>query len=522
MVNPVLPQLNAAKAMPADTQVLVIGLTGDGDTPRLVGLPVEVGKAYAKRFGAELATTLVELKASTKVGSTTVVPLGAGLRVVAVGLGKDGEATPGVLRRAAGAAARVAVGFSPTAERARNGASSPSAERARNERVEALRMAVALPTEEPEQLKAVAEGSVLGQYAWAPISAKAEERTAPRITLLTPRADKATKDALTAVGAITWAQLVARDWVNLPANLLYPETFAAEAKELFAGSKVSVEVLDDKQLAAKGYGGLTAVGGGSSHTPRLVRLSYAPRGATAHLALVGKGITFDSGGLNLKPGDSMYTMKCDMGGAAAVFAAVRAIADLGLKVKVTAYGCLAENLPSDTAYRPSDVLTIYGGTTVENYNTDAEGRLVMADGLARSNEDNPDLVVDVATLTGAAMVALGGKIYGVFSDSDEVADRLLGAAETAGEDAWRLPMGEWSAEPLESKVADLRSGGQRMGGASVAASFLRRFVDEGTDWGHLDIAGVGFNEGAPSGEVPAGGTGVGVRTLVELARSMQS
>ncbi|PFG68031.1 leucyl aminopeptidase [Propionibacteriaceae bacterium ES.041] len=499
MVNPVLPPLNAAKAMPADTQVLVIGLTGDGDAPRLVGLPVEVGKAYAKRFGAELATTLVELKASTKVGSTTVVPLGAGLRVVAVGLGKDGEATPGVLRRAAGAAARAAVGLG-----------------------EGVRLAVALPTEEPEQLKAVAEGSVLGQYAWAPISAKAEERTAPRITLLTPRADKATKDALTAVGAITWAQLVARDWVNLPANLLYPETFAAEAKELFAGSKVSVEVLDDQQLAAKGYGGLTAVGGGSSHTPRLVRLSYAPRGATAHLALVGKGITFDSGGLNLKPGDSMYTMKCDMGGAAAVFAAVRAIADLGLKVKVTAYGCLAENLPSDTAYRPSDVLTIYGGTTVENYNTDAEGRLVMADGLARSNEDNPDLVVDVATLTGAAMVALGGKIYGVFSDSDEVADRLLGAAETAGEDAWRLPMGDWSAEPLESKVADLRSGGQRMGGASVAASFLRRFVDEGTDWGHLDIAGVGFNEGAPSGEVPAGGTGVGVRTLVELARSMQS
>ncbi|OYO18227.1 leucyl aminopeptidase [Enemella evansiae] len=499
VVNPVLPQLNAAKAMPADTQVLVIGLTGDGDAPRLVGLPVEVGKAYAKRFGAELATTLVELKASTKVGSTTVVPLGAGLRVVAVGLGKDGEATPGVLRRAAGAAARAAVGLG-----------------------EGVRLAVALPTEEPEQLKAVAEGSVLGQYAWAPISAKAEERTAPRITLLTPRADKATKDALTAVGAITWAQLVARDWVNLPANLLYPETFAAEAKELFAGSKVSVEVLDDQQLAAKGYGGLTAVGGGSSHTPRLVRLSYAPRGAKAHLVLVGKGITFDSGGLNLKPGDSMYTMKCDMGGAAAVFAAVRAIADLGLKVKVTAYGCLAENLPSDTAYRPSDVLTIYGGTTVENYNTDAEGRLVMADGLARSNEDDPDLVVDVATLTGAAMVALGGKIYGVFSDSDEVADRLLGAAETAGEDAWRLPMGEWSAEPLESKVADLRSGGQRMGGASVAASFLRRFVDEGTDWGHLDIAGVGFNEGAPSGEVPAGGTGVGVRTLVELARSMQS
>lgn len=500
MVNPVLPQLNAAKSMPADTEVLVVGLSGEASAPELVGLPGEVGRSYQKRFGAELASTLVELKAGTSVGSTTVVPLGAGLRLVAVGLGTGGsqEASPAVLRRAAGAAARVAAGLGS-----------------------GLRITVALPSEEPEQLRAVAEGSVLGQYTWAPISSKAEERTAPQITLLTARADKATTELLETVGAITGAQLVARDWVNLPANLLYPETFADEVKSLLKGSKVSVEVLDDKQLAAQGYGGLSAVGGGSAHTPRLVRLSYSPRGAKAHLALVGKGITFDSGGLNLKPGDSMYTMKCDMGGAAAVFAAMRAIADLGLKVQVTAYGCLAENLPSDTAYRPSDVLTIYGGTTVENYNTDAEGRLVMADGLARSNEDKPDLVVDVATLTGACMVALGGKIFGVFTDSDEVADRLLGAAETAGEDAWRLPMGEWSAEPLESKVADLRSGGQRMGGASVAASFLRRFVEEGTDWGHLDIAGVGFNEGSASGEVPAGGTGVGVRTLVELARSMQ-
>ncbi|NNG18468.1 leucyl aminopeptidase [Naumannella sp. ID2617S] len=489
--------MNVAKTLPADTQVLVVGLAGEAKEPQLVGLPATVDKAYQKRFGADLASTLVELKASTKVGSTTVVAVGGGLRVVAVGLGGD-EPTPAVLRRAAGAAARAAVGLG-----------------------EGVRLAVALPTGEPEQLRAVAEGSVLGQYAWAPISAKTEEKAAPSITLISARADKPARDALAEVSAVAYAQLVARDWVNLPANLLYPETFAAEAKDLVRGTRIAVEVLDDKALAAGGYGGLTAVGGGSAHTPRLVRMSYAPRGAKAHLALVGKGITFDSGGLNLKPGDSMYTMKCDMGGAAAVFAAMRAIADLGLKVKVTAYGCLAENLPSDTAFRPSDVLTMYGGITVENYNTDAEGRLVMADGLARSNEDKPDLVVDIATLTGACMVALGGQIFGVFSDSDEVADRLLGAAEAAGEEAWRLPMGDWSAESLDSKVADLRSGGSRMGGASVAASFLRRFVDEGTDWGHLDIAGVGYNEGSPSGEVPTGGTGVGVRTLVELARSLQ-
>ena len=181
--------------------------------------------------------------------------------------------------------------------------------------------------------------------------------------------------------------LTAREWVNIPPNLLYPASFAEEAKAWSRAPGSSVEVLDEKALAKGGYGGMLAVGGGSSRPPRLVRLSYAPRGAKLHLALVGKGITFDTGGLNLKPGDGMYTMKCDMAGAAAVLAATHAIAELGLKIKVTAYASLAENLPSDTAYRPSDVLTMYGGKTVENGNTDAEGRLVMADALARASED---------------------------------------------------------------------------------------------------------------------------------------
>lgn len=289
-----------------------------------------------------------------------------------------------------------------------------------------------------------------------------------------------------------------------------------------ADSKIGVEILTEKELERDGYGGFMAVGSGSSRLPRLVRLSYAPARAKAHLVLVGKGLTFDSGGLNLKPGDSMSTMRCDMAGAAAVIAATQAIAQLGLKVKVTTYACMAENMPSDTAFRPSDVLTMYGGTTVENYNTDAEGRLVLADALARGSEDNPDLVIDVATLTGAAMVALGTEIFGVFSDSDEVADRVLGAAETAGEQAWRLPMGEWSAEALESKVADLKSGGGRWGGASIAASFLRHFVADELDWAHLDIAPGSFNEGSAKGEIPVGGTGIAVRTLVEVARGLQS
>ncbi len=320
---------------------------------------------------------------------------------------------------------------------------------------------------------------------------------------------------------IAAAVLTAREWVNIPPNLLYPETFADAVKGLVKDTKVSYEVLDGPALAKAGYGGLLAVGGGSARPPRLVRLSYKPKGATRHLALVGKGITFDSGGLNLKPGDSMYTMKCDMAGAAAVLAATHAIARLGLAVQVTAYGALAENLPSDTAYRPSDVLTIYGGKTVENGNSDAEGRLVMADALARANEDHPDLVVDVATLTGACMVALGDRTAGLMATDDETADLVLDAAEAAGEDFWQLPIPRETRGKLDSKVADLKStGGDRYGGALVAAAFLREFVTPGTSWAHLDIAGPAFLDGKPYGYVSAGGTGVGVRTLVALARSM--
>jgi leucyl aminopeptidase len=286
-------------------------------------------------------------------------------------------------------------------------------------------------------------------------------------------------------------------------------------------ARVSVEVLDEKAMDRGGYGGILAVGSGSSRPPRLVRLSYAPRGARKHLALVGKGITFDSGGLNLKPAEGMYTMKCDMAGAAAVFAAVQAVAGLGLKVKVTAYGSLAENLPSDTAYRPSDVLTMYGGKTVENGNTDAEGRLVMADALVRASDDSPDLLVDVATLTGAAIVALGTRTAAVMATDDGTADQILDAAEAAGEEVWHLPIPAETRARLDSKVADLRStAGDRAGGALVAAAFLREFVGEGVSWAHLDIAGPAFEDGSPYGYVTTGGTGAGVRTLVALAASL--
>jgi leucyl aminopeptidase len=495
VVNPItLPQLTRVKTVPSNADAVIVALTGSSDDVEL-SLPGTIGKGYDKKFGVGVTEMATRLGAKPKLGSVAVVPGLNGQRLIVVGLGAD-EPSPATVRTAAGAAARAVVSLK-----------------------DVRRVAVALPTPEPELFKAVVEGTLLGHYRYQPVSDKPTAAPTVEFSVVSAQADNTIVDEARSVIA---AQLVAREWVNMPPNLLNPETFAGAAQDLVQGSKVSATVLQEEELVDGGYGGHLAVGGGSSTRPRLVRLSYSPRRAKAHLVLVGKGITFDSGGLNLKPGDSMATMRCDMAGAAAVIAATHAIAELGLNVQVTTYGCLAENLPSDTAYRPSDVLTIYGGTTVENYNTDAEGRLVLADGLARGSEDGPTLIVDVATLTGAAMVALGTRIFGVFSDSDEVADRVLAAAETAGEEAWRLPMGEWSAEALESKVADFKSGGGRWGGASIAASFLRHFVDEGIDWAHLDIAPGSFNEGSATGEIPEGGTGIAVRTLVELARSMQA
>lgn len=503
MVNPItLPQLNRLKAVTSKADVIVVPVYGtEPDTAKLakeqgqlrVQLPSGIAKAHEKKFGSvtDLAT---QLGAKAKLGSTTILPGLNGQRLLLVGLG-SGEPSPADVRFAAGAAARVAAGLKGV-----------------------QRIGLTLPADEPELLRAVTEGALLGQYAYAPITAEPEDKPQLDFGVVTTIADNSVIDT---ARTLVEAQLMAREWVNLPPNLLYPETFAQAAKDLLSARQVSVDVLTESELARDGYGGHLAVGGGSSRLPRLVRISYAPPRAKAHLVLVGKGITFDSGGLNLKPGDSMATMRCDMAGAAAVIAATHAIAQLGLKVRVTTYACMAENLPSDTAFRPSDVLTLYGGKTVENYNTDAEGRLVLADGLARGAEDKPDLIVDCATLTGAAMVALGSELFGVFSDSDVVAEQILGSAESAGENAWRLPMGEWSAEALDSKVADMKSGGGRWGGASIAASFLRKFVPDEIAWAHLDIAGASFNEGSAKGEVPVGGTGVGVRTLVELARGLQ-
>lgn len=278
-------------------------------------------------------------------------------------------------------------------------------------------------------------------------------------------------------------------------------------------------MLDEKALLKDGYGGIMAVGQGSARPPRLIRMSYSPKNAVAHIALIGKGITFDTGGISIKPPANMHEMKADMSGAAAVVATIKAVADLGLPVQVTAYAACAENMPGGNAQRPGDVISIYGGRTVEVLNTDAEGRLVMADVLVRAAEDKPDLVVDIATLTGHAVVALGHRTAGVLGDED-VQNAVMAAAERAGEPFWPMPMPAELRAPMESLVADIANIGQREGGMLSAGLFLKEFVAEGLSWGHLDIAGPAFNPSAPYGYVPKGGVGFGVRTLLALIEDL--
>jgi leucyl aminopeptidase len=289
------------------------------------------------------------------------------------------------------------------------------------------------------------------------------------------------------------------------------------------GDPVKITVLDEKALARGGYGGILGVGMGSARPPRLLKLEYSPRGARRHLAFIGKGITFDSGGLSLKPPAGMEAMKSDMAGGAAVAATVLAAARLGLKVRVTGWVPLAENMPSGTAQRPSDVLTTYGGRTVEVLNTDAEGRLVLADAIVAASEEHPDTIVDVATLTGAQVLALGARVAAIMSNDDDLRERVHAAAERAGESMWPMPLPPELRASMDSPVADIANMGERMGGMLVAGLFLKEFVGDRPDgggqipWAHLDIAGPSFNTTAPWGYTPKGGTGHAVRTLLALA-----
>ncbi len=482
----------------AQTDVVVIGVVkGEGG----VTLPAGT-ESLNQAYDGRLAGVLESLGATGKTGEVTKAagPGSGAATVVAVGLGEapDGELKTEDLRRAAGAAVRAAK-------------TSQS-------------VSLALPTPDASCVRAVAEGALLGRYAYTAYKSDQSGDSEPgSLTVLTELADDAgARTALEQATIVAEAVNGARDWVNTPPSDLHPVEFAASAVELAERYGVQSEVLDEKALLDGGYGGISGVGQGSANPPRLIRLSYTPQNPVAHLAYVGKGITFDSGGLSLKPPTGMISMKADMGGAAAVVGATIAIARLGLPVQVTAYAAMAENMPSGAAIRPSDVLTMYGGKTVEVLNTDAEGRLVLGDALVRASEDKPDLIVDVATLTGACVVALGTKVAGAFANNDATRDRVVDAAGVAGEPMWPLPIPVELLDKLKShsKVADLANiTGEAWGGALAAAAFLGEFVAEGIDWAHLDIAGPAFNEGAAANYTPAGGTGFAVRTLIQLAAS---
>jgi leucyl aminopeptidase len=339
----------------------------------------------------------------------------------------------------------------------------------------------------------------------------------------TPAArDKSLRAATKRAVALGEATSYTRDLVNRPPNQLYPETFAQEIKQRALGSEVKVSVLDEGGLARGEFGGHLTVGAGSARGPRLVTLRYKPAKATRHIAFVGKGITFDSGGLAIKPTKSMTTMKCDMAGAAAVASAVFAIAELGVPVEITAHLCLAENMVGPGACRPGDVVTLRGGKTVEINNPDAEGRMVLADGLALASEKKPDLIIDIATLTGAAVAALGNRTAAFLSNDDGLREAIKEIADTAGESFWPFPLLEEIRPTLDSPVADLLQSGPV--GVIYAGWFLAEFVGNGKNgkpipWAHLDIAGTAFNDNAPWGYTPKQGTGFGVRTLVGIAES---
>ncbi|MEV4948405.1 leucyl aminopeptidase [Streptomyces sp. NPDC053755] len=489
--------LSTAGAATLRADALVVGVATSGKA--LVVAPG--AEAVDKAFDGRLAAVLETLGASGAEGEAIKLPAPAGLKtpvVLAVGLGaapEDGAAFDAeALRRAAGTAARTLTG--------------------------AKKAAFALPVTAPGDAEAIAEGALLGAYAFTAYQDRGKDAKLPpaEIVLLggKPR-DKAFKAAAERALALTEEINRARDLINMPPNDLTPAAFAATAQAAGKEHGLKVQVLDEKALAKGGYGGILGVGAGSQNPPRLVRIAYTHPDAERTLALVGKGITYDSGGISLKPAGHNETMKCDMSGAAAVFAAVVAAARIGLAVNVTGWLALAENMPSGSATRPGDVLRMYSGKTVEVLNTDAEGRLVLADALTKASEENPDAIVDVATLTGAMVLALGNRTFGIMANDDDYRTAIHEIAGEVGEQSWPMPLPADLRKGMDSPTADMANMGERMGGGLVAGLFLKEFVGEGITWAHLDIAGPAFHEGAPYGYTPKGGTGSAVRTLVKLA-----
>ncbi|MBU6329068.1 MAG: leucyl aminopeptidase [Acidobacteria bacterium] len=371
----------------------------------------------------------------------------------------------------------------------------------------------------PEAVRAIAEGLGLGSYRFTEFKSTPAKPTLRAATIVV--AGGARSAAAAAEGAaIAAAQNLARDLVNRPGGTLTPRALAAEARRIATREELGIKVMGPAQIERLGLGGLLGVNRGSTEEPRFVQISHDPPGATRTLALVGKGITFDSGGLSIKTGEGMMTMKMDMGGAAAVLGFFSAVRTVAPRCRVIGYLPMTDNMSDGDATRPGDVLRIRNGTTVEVLNTDAEGRLILADALSLASEAKPDAIIDLATLTGAVEIALGSRIAAVLANDDAWRDQVVAAADRAGERVWPLPLPADYRPFLDSDVADLRNISKGRGGGTITAGlFLQEFVAEGIPWAHLDIAGTAWWAEGDNAEHSNGGTGYGVRLLLELARS---
>jgi leucyl aminopeptidase len=479
-VSATLPKRGLGSAV-----LIVPVVAGDDDDVTVVANPFLDAEATGE---LEVALKALGAKGGAEQTTRVVVPSLAVASVLAVGLGKVRDEWPAdVIRRAAGAAARALSGTE----------------------------AVATTLTELD-MEAAIEGLILGSYRFIDFrSAKTAPKESGLTKLTALSTAKGAKSTAARAADIATAVATARDFVNTPPSHLFPAEFAKRAKALGEAAGLVVEVLDEKALDKAGYGGIVGVGKGSSRQPRLVRLTH--KGGTSKkskkVALVGKGITFDTGGISIKPAASMHHMTSDMGGAAAVIATVVLAAKQQLPIDVIATVPMAENMPSSTAQRPGDVLTQYGGITVEVLNTDAEGRLVLADAIVRACEDDPDYLIETSTLTGAQTVALGARTPGVMG-SDDFRDRVAALSQGVGENGWPMPLPDELKDDLKSTVADLANvSGSRYAGMLVAGVYLREFVADGVQWAHLDIAGPAYNTGGPWGYTGKGGTGVPTRTM---------
>ncbi|BAF55085.1 hypothetical protein cgR_2085 [Corynebacterium glutamicum R] len=489
-VRGTVAELKLEKKLPKKIDAIIVAIFEGEDSIELAGGEI-LDFIFSTEQQADILTQLEAVGAKATANSITRVPGTDVAPVIAVGLGKADLLDDETLRRASGTAARSLGGFENVAT-----------------------------TIGDLGLAAAVTGFGLGSYSYAGLRKETEESKDKTTTVTFISTSKDDKDVFVEAQIIVESVLLARDLVNTPSSHLYPESYSVIASNEASKHGLQTTILDEKQLADKGFGGILAVGNGSSRKPRLLRVDWKPRKAKKSIALVGKGITFDTGGISIKPGASMENMISDMGGSASVLATIIAAARLNLSINVSAFLPMAENMPSGDAFRPGDVITHFGGITSEILNTDAEGRLILADAIAYASEDKPDYLIDAATLTGAQLVALGLRTSGVMG-TDEFRDSVAKTGREVGEQAWAMPLPEELDEQVKSPVADLRNvTNSRFAGMSAAGRYLQEFVGADIEWAHVDIAGPAYNTAGEFGYTPKRATGQPVRTFVQVLKDL--